>query len=226
VVAPLVIAGGEWTTQIVLTSYRTASVTIPISFYGQDGKPLTVPLVGQPAASQINVVIPPQGTAFVQTQQPTNSVVGWALSNIPCASGSDCGDVLGQVILRNHVTVRPDYEAVFPFLSSLASHVVMQFDNTANFDTTLIITNAENFSFSRPMVVTLAFYDGTGNRIMLDQVTIPVAGNTFYSMYQKYPQLRGQRGYVDLTATNGDLVAAGLRINPTNAFAPILSFEP
>jgi hypothetical protein len=64
-VAPLLIAGGEWTTQIVLTSYRIAPVTIPIAFYGQDGKPLTVPLVGQPAASQINVVIPPQGTTFV-----------------------------------------------------------------------------------------------------------------------------------------------------------------
>ncbi len=101
----------------------------------------------------------------------------------------------------------------------------MQFDNTASFDTTLIITNAENFSFSRPMVVTLAFYDGSGNRIMLDQVSIPVGGNTFFSMYQRYPQLRGQRGYVDLTATNGDLVVAGLRINPTNAFAPILAFE-
>lgn len=222
----MVIAGGEWTTQIVLTSYRTASVTIPISFYGQDGLPLTVPLVGQPAASQINVVIPPQGTAFVQTQQPSTTVVGWALTDIPCSSGGDCGNVLGQVILRNHVAVRPDYEAVFPFSSSLASHLIMQFDNTASFDTTLIITNAENFSFSRPMVVTLAFYDGSGNRIMLDQLSIPVAGNTFFSMYQKYPQLRGQRGYVDLTATNGDLVAAGLRINPTNAFAPILSFEP
>lgn len=225
-VAPLVIAGGEWTTQIVLTSYRTAPVTIPISFYGQDGLPLTVPLVGQPAASQINVVIPPQGTAFVQTQQPSTSVVGWALTDIPCSSGGDCGNVLGQVILRNHVTVRPDYEAIFPFSSSLASHLIMQFDNTASFDTTLIITNAENFSFSRPMVVTLAFYDGSGNRIMLDQVSIPVAGSTFFSMSQKYPQLRGQHGYVDITATNGDLVAAGLRINPTNAFAAILSFEP
>jgi hypothetical protein len=69
----------------------------------------------------------------------------------------------------------------------------MQFDNTANFDTSLIITNAEIFSFSRPMVVTLAFYDGSGNRIMLDQITIPIAGNTFFSMYQRYPQLREQR---------------------------------
>jgi len=59
------------------------------------------------------------------------------------------------------VNVRPDYEAIFPFSSSLASHLIMQFDNTASFDTTLIITNAENFSFSRPMVVTLAFYDGS-----------------------------------------------------------------
>jgi hypothetical protein len=172
------------------------------------------------------VIIPPQGTAFVQTQQPANSIVGWALADIPCSSGAGCGDVLGQVILRNHVTVRPDYEAIFPFSESIASHLIMQFDNTANFDTTLIITNAENFSFSQPMIVTLAFYDGSGNRIWLDQLSIPIAGNTFFSMYQKYPQLRGQRGYVDLSAANGDLVAAGLRINPTNAFAPILAFEP
>ena len=225
-VAPLLIAGGEWTTQIVLTSYRTAQVTIPISFYGQDGNPLIVPLVGQPAASQISVTIPPKGTVFVQTQQPSNSIVGWALTDIPCSTADDCGNVLGQVILRNHVAVRPDYEAVFPFADSSASHLVMQFDNSANFDTTIIITNAENYSFSSPMVVTLAFYDGSGNRIGLDQLTIPVAGSTFFSMYQMYPQLRGQRGYVDLTALNGDLVAAGLRINPTNAFAPILSFEP
>ena len=46
-------------------------------------------------------------------------------------------------------------------------------------------------------------YDGSGNRIMLDQVSIPVAGSTFFSMSQVlYPQLRGQHGYGRLNCDN------------------------
>ena len=224
-VAPLLIAGGEWTTQIVLTSYRPAAVTVPISFFGQDGKPLVVPLVGMAAASKIDVTIPPQGTAYVETQRPAASLVGWALTDIPCSGSGSCGDVFAQVILRNRATGRPDYEALFPFSERISSNLILQFDNTQGFDTTLIVTNAENYSFSRPMTVTAAFYNGSGNRIHLDQFNVPVGGNTFFSISQKYPQVQGQRGYIELTTTNGDLVAAGLRINPTNAFAPILAFE-
>ena len=225
-VAPLLIAGGEWTSQIILTSYRSTPVTIPVSFFGQDGKPLTVPLIGMSAGAKIDVTIPSFGTAFVETQRPTQSIVGWALIDVPCTGSEACGDVLGQVILRNRASGRPDYEAVFPFSERLTSRLIMQFDNTAGFDTTLIVTNAENDSFSRPMTVTAAFYNNSGIRVHLDQFTVPVGGNLFFSTSDKFPQIRGQRGVLDLTATNGDLVAAGLRINPTNAFAPILAFEP
>jgi hypothetical protein len=225
-VAPLLIAGGEWTTQIVLTSYRTAAVTVPVSFFGQDGRPLSVPIVGMASATKIDITIPSLGTAFIETQRPTQSIVGWAIVDVPCAGVEACGDVLGQVILRNRAAGRPDYEAVFPFSERITSRLIMQFDNTAGFDTTLIVTNPENYSFSRPMTVTAAFYNSSGARIHLDQFTVPVAGNTFFSTSERYPQVRGQRGIIDLTATNGDLVAAGLRINPTNAFAPILAFEP
>src|SRR5262249_42771795 len=88
-VAPLLIAGGEWTTQIVFTSYRTAAVTIPLSFFGQDGKPLTIPLVGMSAASKIDVTIQPQGTVVIETERPLESLVGWVLTDIPCSGSGD-----------------------------------------------------------------------------------------------------------------------------------------
>ena len=77
---------GEWTTQIVLTSYRTALRHNPdLVLRPRRGLPLTVPLLVSLPHRKSMWSSRRKELLFVQTQQPSTSVVGWALTDIPCS---------------------------------------------------------------------------------------------------------------------------------------------
>lgn len=201
-------------------------VEFPLSFYGQDGRPLSISFVGRAGAATHRVSIPARGQVILETPIETSgrTSVGWGAMDVPCstASNDSCGLVAGVVTLRNRNPVRPDFEATFSFRSS-TDRTVVPIDNAGGHGTVLFLLNDSQF---RTESVTVAFRDQSGTRILLDQFEVPVRNTLLVNVAERWPALSAMRGTADFVGERSSLIVIGLRINPTNSFAAVEGTHP
>ena len=218
-VIPQVVFGGGWSTSISITNLDDTSIRIPVAFRRTNGQVWSVPIVGRAASATHTVDIPAHGTAFLELPDGSGDLQqGWAILDIPC-----CPNVGGFAVFRQSVPGRPDFEGVVPFADSFEERSVLMFDNTRGFATGIALVNPREFGGT---LFTLVFRDEAGNRIHLDQITIPRQQQQVFVLADRFPQTANRRGSMEIQGVSSYISALGLRFSPGGAFTSFHSFEP
>jgi hypothetical protein len=224
---PHIAFGESWTTTFTIMNFRSTSVTIPLAFSDDSGKPMMVPVVGAGTKSALTLTIPANGTTVLATQyvpgQPLSS--GMARLDIPC--DSTCGGVGGFAIFHWKNPGRTDQEAAVPLTSSLENKTVIGFDNRNGYVTgvALSLPRFTEFDTGTADILVVA-RDGNGNRLVLDQIRLNVNGHTAFVLTDKYPVLTGAYGTIEFSHDSQSVAAIGLLFNPQGAYSTTPSYQP
>lgn len=199
---------GGWETTITLVNTGTAQATPTLSFYGDDGTPLAVPLSYPQTGTVSNTAtitpqLAPGQMLIMQTQgqdaQP--SVSGSA------AMTSKTGAVGGSAIFRYSPSGQ---EGVVPMETRNAPTYFLGFDNTNQRVTGMALANDTASAAN----LALTIRDDTGKTIATDSIALPAYGHTQNVLPTGYPATQNIRGSVEIDGPAG-FSALGLFVSPT-----------
>jgi len=203
--------GGGWKTTFYITSMDTATSTFTLRFYGDDGRPLAVPIVGKATAAFYDGTITPKAVTVIETAASGALRFGWALLETTGYLG------IQAVFRQSGGAVRPDFEAVVVGDEGFDDKSVLLFDNQG-FTTSMAVVNP--FSFSRA-TVTVAIFNAGGERILLDQFTMEPMTHSAFAIPDRWPVTANQRGSIEFTTTSIGLSILGLRFNGAGSFTSV-----
>ncbi len=227
---PELIFGGEWTTTLMFGNLNDLPVQVPLTFYnGAGGAVIAAPIVGVGLRDDYVVTVPAHGFARVEIADPdaTSATLGWAYADIPCNSASaTCGDVFGQVVLRNRNPTRPDFESTYRF-NETDRRRVMFLDQRDFFQTVGVIILPKRFpTETAPQTIHMRIYDEQGTPILTEDMQMGPGTSRLINFATDYPQTIGVRGYIEVEGELINILFTGIRINPSNAFTPMQSYAP
>ena len=216
-----VVDGGTWKTTFVLTNLTGTATPYLLGFFGNDGRPLTLPIVGIGNTAAVSGTIAPYGTLILETAGSSEdlkqgSAIFFCLdrpATDPAAKpvGTTVG---GAAIFRQRVPGRPDFEAVVPVSSLEDSKLTFPFDNSGGFVTGVALVNA-----STNLGSALVFLrDEDGKIIGQDLILLGSRNKSVFVVPEKYPQTAGKRGSIEVVASTAGLGGLGLRFNPNGSF--------
>jgi len=198
---------GGWETTITLVNTGTAQTTPTLSFYGNDGSPLAVPLSYPQTGTVSNTasiqpILSPGQLLIMQTQgqdlQP--SIAGSAVLTSKGAVG-------GSAIF--HYTPSGQ-EGVVPLETRNATAFVLGFDDTNGRVTGVAIANDTSAAANIGLIIR----DDTGVTLATDSIALPKNGHTQIVLATNYPAVAGKRGSVEMDGPAG-FSALGLFVSPT-----------
>lgn len=217
-----VAAGGPWRTLLVLTNADPAVTgKASLSFYGSDGRPLRVALSdGRKTveASAFEITLAPRNSFFLETVNlPATTLVGYAdLKN-------EAGRITGYGIFRAVLPSRPDLEAVVPLEWGVSDEVIIAYDNTGGFVTSVALANRW---FYLPCDLLAEVYDEDGLLLATYRRTLAGGTHTAFETPREWPATAGGRGIVRLSrvGSEGNFAALALLFNPSGSLttAPVI----
>ena len=199
---------GGWNTTITLVNTGTAQATPTLSFYGDDGTPLAIPLsypqTGTVSNSaSIQPTLAPGQVLIMETtgQDAQASVSGSAvLSSLKGAVG-------GSAIFRYSPSGQ---EGIVPLETRNATTYFLGFDNTNGRVTGMALANDTSSAAN----LALTIRDDTGATIATDSIALKANGHTQTVLTTGYPATGGKRGTVEIDGPAG-FSALGLFVSPT-----------
>jgi len=198
-----VASGGGWTTRFTVVSQDTASVSIHLEFFADNGSPLALPLSfpqtgsGATTASSLDRTLGPGASLLIDTGGGAQQVTGWAkLTTTGKATGFAIFSFPGL-----------GWNAVVPLETSTAATHLLAFDNTGPLGTGLAIANTA----ATPAVVTAVINDDAGALLGNASISLPGNGHQSSLLGDAYPATKGKRGVVRLTGNSISIL--GLRAN-------------
>ena len=205
-----IVSGGGWETTITLVNTGSTAATANLSFIGDGGSavslPLSYPQTGtQSTASYVNQSIPAGGSLIVVLQDlaGTTSTTGGS------AILTTTGNIGGFAVFRYDPTGQ---EAVVPLEAVNAPSYVLVFDDTGILSTGLAIANVA----ATPAGVKVIIRDDTGAQIGTGTISLPAQGHTQFMLTdatQGFPVTAGVRGTITfLTPGGGQIAPLGLRV--------------
>jgi len=213
-------SGGGWKTTMTLVNLLPTRQSVRVAFRGDDGRPLTLPLVvtqqgtSQAAtASSVDRTVEPGATLLVESEAPASSatLVGWA-------EVISSGPVSGFAIFRQRGQDGRDAEGTAPLESSRASSLVLPFDNTAGFATGVALVN----SATEAVIINATIRDDNGAQIGLQAVALPAMGHTSFAVADRFSVTNSRRGIIELQNTAGGAITGlGLRFSPFGSFTSV-----
>ena len=215
------IASGSdgWQTTFVLVNTGTSAAQATLSFFADNGSPLSLPL-GFPqsgsgtttTASSVDQTLAAGATLIVQSAAPLSDPA----PTIGSAQLTTDGNVGGFVIFRYNPNGQ---EAVVPLESRNASAYILAFDNTAGTATGVGINSVSTQQVSIPVVIR----DDTGAQIVpLDNIILLANGHLAFSLGDKYPATVNLRGTIEFdTPANGQIGALGIRTPAAHTFTTL-----
>ena len=206
---PQLASAGGWDTTLTLLNLGSSPAQASLSFFGDDGSPLTLPLTfpidpaQAPGATQVlDETLQPNAVLVVDTTGPASQAVsvGWA----QLLTG---GDTSGFAIFKYQPSGQ---EAVVPLETRNADSYLLAFDNTGALATGLAVANAASQAASIPVIVR----DDSGAQIGTDSISLAVMGHTSFMLADQEPSTAGKRGTVEFdTPAGGRIGLIGLRAN-------------
>jgi hypothetical protein len=212
IVFPQVVAGGGWSTTVILTNLSSVSEGYTLLFWTDDGATWRAPIVGQGRVDRLAGTLRPRQCVTYETDTSPSLEQGWAIILPATITSARIG---GLAVFRQRVAGRPDFEAVVPISSAFDKRFVLLFDNAAGFSTGVALTNADP---SNPISVTAAFQDEAAGLITEQTITLPAMGHTAFSLPDRFPITASKRGSVAFQSSGRTLSGLGLRFNPSGAF--------
>lgn len=196
---PQFVFGGGWYSALYFTNMGPSAVSFPVSFSGDDGRPLTVPSVG---GSSATVSLTAHGTAVIEAPDAGPLTQGYASVSLP-------DGVAGYGVFRSNVTGQGDREAVVPFSAPSAN-------STLIWDDTKFVTAAAVVNLgSGNDTLTIVVRDSQGT--VIGTAAVPMAAGSKVAMVLRgvngLSAMAGNRGSAEFSMTSGILAVLGLRFN-------------
>jgi serine protease AprX len=201
---------GNWTTELYFHNLTAGTVQVGVSFYGEDGAPLSVPQWGQ--TTTLN--IPGRGTAAMEISSAGDLLQGSVELDLP-------EGVTGYGIFRQASAGVNPQEGVVPFSSATSTRSTIVFNETS-FVTAVAVANPGSAQVS---VMTTA-RDEAGNTLGVYSFNLGPRQRTAFALRDR-PELRpilGRRGSIEFSTALGNVSVLGLRFNGL-AFTSILPQE-
>lgn len=196
---------GGFTTIFTLVNTGSTAASASLSFSGDNGSPLVVPLsfpqTGTTvAAAQVTRIIQPNASLVIETM---------AQDALPAVQGSatltTTGDVGGFAIFR---WTTFGQEASVPIETRNLPAYILAFDNTGGLTTGLAIANVSG----QPAVVPVLIRDDKGAVLGSATISLATRGHTSFLLPDKYKATNGKRGTVEFdTPSGGQISVVGLR---------------
>jgi hypothetical protein len=202
-------AGAGWQTTFTLVNTGATKATASLSFFGDQGSavslPLSFPQIGSTStANNVNQSIPAGGSLIVVVQD-----AGGAISTTGSAVLTTTGNVGGFAVLRYNPTGQ---EAAVQLQAVNAPSYILAFDNTGGLSTGLAIANLAAQAAS----VNVIIRDDTGAQIGTGSISLPAQGHTSFMLTDTssggWAVTAGVRGTVEFdTPSGGRIAPLGLR---------------
>jgi hypothetical protein len=212
-------SAGHWTTTITLVNNGLTPAQAVLSFFDQNGSPLSLPLTFPQTSladpnptGTISRTLNPGATLLIQTTGPDTQPVqtGWAQL---IANGNIGGHAVFAQTVGNTVQ-----EAVVPIETRNLGDFVLPFDNVGGYDTGVAVANSTTASSNLAVIVR----DDTGATLQSQTITLLAQGQTSFNLATRFPTAAQKRGTVEFSAPiGGQITVLGLRFNPTGAFSTV-----
>lgn len=214
---PQVADGGPFRTEITVANLDSVPAVVTLRFFKSQGESgVTTPwdLAMEGNARIQSVVIPVGASYTVRTAGATAEVnQGWG----EVVSVNKIG---GTAVFEFMQLDGRTQEAAVPISNTLMQRLLLPFDNTSGFVTSVAVINKHDSESAR---VTGVFRDPQGRIFKVAAFpTLPALGHRAFELSKLFPEVAGRRGTLDLNASSGNIAMLGLRFNSTGAFT---SFE-
>lgn len=209
--------GGYWkTTFIVMNIDKEQAASYTIRFFGNDGKPLTLPIVGRGRTTLVAGALNKGQSVFIETEGTApNLVDGWAQFEGGSGAEVSAMAIYGTVNVPN----RPDFEAVVPLEYRLDTDLRLPFDNTNGAITSAALVNPSTY---QDTPVELVAYDETGAVLATEKITLKPGVRQAFAIPERMQATRGRRGQLRAFADGFySLSLMGLRFNKAGGFTSI-----
>jgi hypothetical protein len=214
-VIPQIADGGGWQTELVLTNTGTTATTVTLNFFQSTSGGATqnwTPPFLETSVLQ-NIPVPAASTVFLHTPGTAGSLSeGWA----QVTGGGSA--VSTYAIFTQTVPGRQNQDGTAPAAAS-TSRMLVPFDNTNGFVTTIAIVNTTASSES----IAVSAQPNGGSAVQLSPITLPANGYSAFTLPQQFTSIASTSGLLEFYASSGSFSLIALRFNPTGAFtaAPV-----
>jgi hypothetical protein len=208
-VLPAVAFGGEWSTAIYFTNSSTSALSFPLSFFGDDGKPLDVPSLN---GSSTTVALRPGESKVVPVTSSGPETVGYAVAILPVGVSGY------EVVRQTPANGGAPHETIGQFNVAGAGFQSFSYDDSGSLVTLVALVNPN------PVAVTVAVtaFDASGAKIgeasfVLDPSTRRLVPVRQIPGLEKIEGGRGNVQFVLTAPTNGtgSISALGIRLDGT-----------
>lgn len=217
-----VAAGGGWTTSLYLMNPSAAPATVALSFWGDNGAALALPLTVTDAdgarsitAASLNENIGPNSMVLIECGPATGAAeTGWA----QVALGAN-SQVVGYGVFHYTSPAGVESEGTVPMETAGGSTFALPYEAENQFDMGVALAN---LSPSVSTTVTVTLVDENGVTLTGSNVPLPAGGHTSFMLSGQIPAAAHNRGWLQFTAPAGiSITGLGLRANPAGGFASV-----
>ena len=218
--------GGSWQTTFTLMNLSSANpAEVTLSFFGDNGLPLNAPVQGAGNVSSYALTLPPGGAQnVVLSTSDSQTLQGWANMSVSGATVRGQGSfrfllpngTVSEAVVPLSTSGTPG--CILPFPPQSDPVILVPFDNTAGYVTSLALANTTSSDLS----IDIEFDDQSNHSLVTDNLTLPAMQHTAFVSTQKYQTLPGTKGILRIHASTAKLTVLGLLSNPTGAVTTII----
>jgi hypothetical protein len=218
---PYFAAGGGWESTITLLNVFEENISYRIRFRTASGQPAMVTFRANDGSlttgSEVQGELQDDNSDRIVLMDAGALQVGWAELEYDGESR-----IAGVLTFRQRVSGRPDFESSVLLTRDDQKTLYMPFDNTANYATTVAVTNT---STDNATTVQLRVWEADGEQILTREIQVFPNTTVAFSLREQYPELNGRSGQLRLDGSGDRLAAIGFLFNPAGAFSsvPIVS---
>lgn len=237
--------GGGTTTTITLVNVDSLPAPYSLTFYGDDGNPITFQTTAGPTSSPLTGTLNPNASVIITTNgggsttmqgyalllTGLNSATGQYGATTTDASGNVHYAIAGSAVFSLALQANPIADAQVPLDTGFDTIFELPFDYTTA-AMGVAIANADS---ANQMTVNVKAYDLSGTPIPLQttSLTLPSLGHTAFMLTAKFPELNGKQGTIVFSGTptsdnqSGYINVLGLRANlPGTSLSTVTPIVP
>lgn len=216
-VLPHIASGGGWKTTLYLVNQDSQPQALRLTFRGDDGQPLNLPLKVTAGAesrtlttANLDAMLAPNSTVQVESDAGTaEGINAW----VECL-GSPM--INGYGVFRYAPADGMQSEATVPLETSFKPSFLLPYENTNGFTTGIGLAD---LSEDTAVTITATLYDENGAQLAQRPLAVPNGGHVSFSLTDKFPEAASHRGFVLFQGSDAGLITGlGVRVNPLNSF--------
>jgi hypothetical protein len=221
-----------WTTEFVFTNLGTSPASLTLRWFGDSGRPLTVPVIGGTRNTSHQFQIAANSSLDIQLDNSSDGLTeGWVAVDI-------LGSVDGQAIYHSDVTGRPEYTAAAPMMhhGTLSSFILLASGvpvstmpaprsvglpfNTLNHATGVAFANVT----AAAQVLTINYLDNSGTLLAAQSIPIGPGGHVAFAVSD--PRLAGNQGTIRVVGDASPFSAIAFVMGTGTASGTFSTFLP